>query len=356
MERKFANRSTRREFLSFSSASVLPAALASIPAAEIRPVVSVVRIRSGNIDAAVEQAIELLGGMAAITPGKERILLKPNLVAPEPEATTKLPVMRALVRLLRAAHKDVSIGEGSAAAPPFNVRDNQTFRTSDKELLNGLQQRVFDDLGYTEFGKTQKVPLINLHTGDLVDVKVPGALLFDTLTLHRSLIETDLLCSVPMMKTHVMAGVTLGMKNLIGLYPGAVYQALRGNMHDLAARIEPSATAAPILDMLRVSKLGLVVIDASSAMEGNGPSAGTQVPMETIITGTNPLATDMVAASLMGFEPDEVSTFTWAHKIGLRPRRLDEIETRGEPLDRLRRAFVRPVLVPWNPAFAPLLS
>ena len=71
---------------------------------------------------------------------------------------------------------------------------------------------------------------------------------------------------------------------------------------------------------MRANKLGLVVIDGSSAMEGNGPTDGTQVPMETIIAGTNPLATDMVAASLMGFEPDEISTFTWARKAGLRPR------------------------------------
>jgi uncharacterized protein (DUF362 family) len=355
VERNLAISRTRREFLSCAAVSVLPGALASCQAAEIKPVVGVVKIRNGNIEAAVERAIDLLGGMAEIARGKERIMLKPNLVAPVPEATTKLPVMRALVRLMRSAHKDVSIGEGSAAAPPFNVRDNQTFRTSDPELLNGLQQRVFDDLGYTEFSRAQRVPLVNLHTGDLVEVKLPGALLFDKLTLHRSLTEIDLLCSVPMMKTHVMAGVTLGMKNLIGVYPGAVYQALRGSVHDMAAKVEPSATAAPIVDMVRANKLGLVVIDGSSAMEGNGPTDGTQVPMETIVAGTNPLATDMVAASLMGFDPSEVSTFTWAHKAGLRPRRLDEIETRGEPLERVRREFVRPVMVSWNPAYAPLL-
>jgi len=355
VERKLSICRTRREFLSCAAISVLPGTLASSQSVEIKPVVSVVRIRQGNIEAAVEQAIELLGGMAAITRGKERIMLKPNLVAPIPEATTKLPVMRALVRLMRSAHRDVSIGEGSAAAPPFNVRNNQTFRTSNKDLLNGLQKRVFDELGYSEFSKSQRVPLVNLHTGDLVDVKIPGALLFDKLTLHRSLTEIDLLCSVPMMKTHVLAGVTLGMKNLIGVYPGAIYQALRGNMHDMAAKIEPSATAAPIVDMVRANKLGLVVIDGSSAMEGNGPTDGTQVPMETIIAGTNPLAADMVAASLMGFEPEEISTFTWAQKAGLQPRRLEEIETRGEPLERVRRKFVRPVLVPWNPAYAPLL-
>ena len=49
---------------------------------------SMVKIRKGNIEAAVEEAIELLGGMATITRGKERIMLKPNLVAPIPEAAT----------------------------------------------------------------------------------------------------------------------------------------------------------------------------------------------------------------------------------------------------------------------------
>lgn len=347
---------TRREFLSGAAVSVLTGMLASCQKAAARPIVGVVRIRKGNIEAAVEEAIELLGGMAEITRGKDRIMLKPNLVAPVPGATTKLPVMRALVRLMRSAHKDVTIGEGSAAAAPFNVRNDQTFRTSNKDLLNGLQKYVFDKLGYSEFSKAERVPLVNLHTGDLVEVKVPGALLFDKLTLHRSLTEIDLLCSVPMMKTHMLAGVTLGMKNLIGLYPGAIYQAIRGDMHDLAAKIEPSATAAPIVDMVRANKLGLVVIDGSSAMEGNGPTDGTQVPMETIIAGTNPLATDIVAADLMGFRPDEIPAFTWAHKAGLRPYRLEEIDTRGEPLYRVRRRFVRPVLVPWNPTDAPLLQ
>ncbi len=186
MERKLAICRTRRECLSCAAVSVLPGTLASCQAAEIKPVVSVVRIR-----------------------------LKPNLVAPIPEATTKLPVMRALVRLMRSAHRDVSIGDGSAAAPPFNVRNNQTFRTSNKELLNGLQKLVFDELGYSEFSQAQRVPLVNLHTGELVDVKISGALLFDRLTLHRSLTEIDLLCSAPMMKTHVLAGVTLGWKETV---------------------------------------------------------------------------------------------------------------------------------------------
>jgi uncharacterized protein (DUF362 family) len=115
------------------------------------------------------------------------------------------------------------------------------------------------------------VPLVNLHTGDLVDVNVPGAFVFDKLTIHRSLVETDLLCSVPMMKTHGLARVTLGMKNLVGVYPGAVYQSVRGRMHDAAAKVEPSGTAAAIVDMVRANKLGLVVVDGSTAFQAAAP-------------------------------------------------------------------------------------
>ena len=306
------------------------------------PVVSVVRIRSGRIEAAVEEAIELLGGMAAITRGKERVMLKPNLVAPVVEATANSRSCAPWCTCCEARTGTFASGRARPRLRRLSVRKRAYLPRVRQRPAQRPQRHVFDALGYTDFCDSRRVPLVNLHTGELAEVSVPGALLFDKLTLHRSLTEIDLLCSVPMMKTHVLAGVTLGMKNLIGVYPGAVYQALRGNMHDLAIKVEPSGTAAPIVDMVRANKLGLVVIDGSSAMEGNGPTGGTLVPMETIVAGTNPLATDMVAASLMGFEPEEISTFTWAHKAGMRPRRMEEIETRGEPLERVRRRFCAP--------------
>jgi len=339
---------TRRDLLAAVAAGAFTSRVFGTPLESARPLVSIVRIRNGNIDSAVEHAIELLGGMRAITQGKERILLKPNLVSPQPKATTKPAVIRALARLMMAAGKDVSIGEGSTAAAPFNVRGNEMFRTTKRDLLDGLQQCVFDQLGYTELARSLRVPLVNLHSGELVDVKLPGAFVFDKLTIHRSLVETDLLCSVPMMKTHSLAGVTLGMKNLIGAYPGTIYQAVRGRMHDAAAEIEPSGTAAAIVDMVRANKVGLVVVDASVAMEGNGPWDGSLVPMEAIIAGTNALATDTVAANLMGFNPSEIPTFTWARKAGLRPERLDEIEICGASVESVRRKFARPQVLPWE--------
>jgi uncharacterized protein (DUF362 family) len=116
----------------------------------------------------------------------------------------------------------------------------------------------------------------------------------------------------------------------------------------VAAKVEPTAASAVVVDMVRASKLGLVVVDASTAMEGDGPSSGPLVKMDAIVAGTNPVATDMVAAAVMGFEPKDVPVFEWAGKAGLKPTSLDEIEVRGAPIGTVRRSFARPRLWAWD--------
>jgi len=311
-------------------------------------IVSIVRIKDNNIGYAVEKAIDMLGGIKKVTKGKERIMLKPNLVSEDPACTTKPEVIRALATLMRNAGKDVCIGEGSAAAGGFNATSEGIFRTKKQDILDRMQQYVFDQLGYTDLAHTLNIPLINLHSGDLVDVPVRDGHLFDKITLHNSVAETDLLCSVPMMKTHVLATVTLSMKNLIGLYPGTVYYAVRSWLHDHAVENGSPGIAYEIVDMQKVVKTGLVVIDASTAMEGDGPSGGTLVDMGLIIAGTNPLAADMVATQVMGFNYEEVPSINLALKTRLGPFSMDEIEIRGEKIEDVQRTFKPPNIQPWN--------
>jgi uncharacterized protein (DUF362 family) len=338
---------TRRDFIKLGLAGTLYTA-AGFPAVTPKPVVSIVKIKNDKIDYAVEKAIDLLGGINTVTHGKNSIMLKPNLVAESPTYTTKPAVIQALARLMKNAGKDVLIGEGSAAAGGFNFKDNEQYRTRKQDILDPMQKFIFDQLGYTELSHSMGIPLVNLHSGDLVDVTVPHALAFDKITLHKSLQDIDMLCSVPIMKTHVLATVTLGMKNLIGLYPGTVYYSVRSWLHDRAHEKKSPGVAFEIVDMVLANKLGLVVIDASMAMEGNGPTGGSLVKMDLIMAGTNPLATDMVAASIMGFEPTEIPTFTWAIKSGMRPSDINEIEIRGETIKSVRRKFVKPNILHWS--------
>jgi uncharacterized protein (DUF362 family) len=346
---------SRRDFLKkagvVGSSALLAACipqLAGCCVGQAKPVVSIVE--NDDIPTAVEEAIDLLGGIETILSGKQKIMLKPNLVTDNPRCTTNPQVVQTLAALMQEHGKTVSIGEGSAAVYGYNVNlDGTTCFMDDPARLDAMQQSVFDRLGYTRLADSLGVPLVNLHTGEMVDVDVPGGgLAYEQLTLHRSLTEIDLLCSVPMMKTHERALVSLGMKNLIGLYPGSVYGTVRSSVHDHATLAGSPGIAYETIDMVRANKLGLVVIDGSMAMEGNGPCGGTLVQMNLIIAGTNPLATDMVAASVMGFRPDEIPTFVCANSAGLQPQSLGEIEVRGKSVQDVQRDFERPTLNPWT--------
>lgn len=347
---------SRRKFIgTVSTLTVGSAAFGLNPFGTIKPdgeyqkaVVSIVRIRDGNIAKAVEEAIDLLGGIKKVTKGQNRIMLKPNLVTDSRDCTTKLAVIKTLAQLMQKSGKEVMIGEASAAAAAFNATNDEVFRTRKKDILDNMQQHVFNALGYSEMAKSLNIPLINLHSGNIVDVPLKNGFAAKSVKIHRSLTEIDLLCSVPMMKTHQLATVTLAMKNLIGLYPGTEYYSVRSWLHDRAAEAGSPGIAYEVIDMNNAVKTGLSVIDASTAMEGNGPMGGTLVDMGLIIAGTCPLAADMVGASLMGFEPEEIPAIVLAHKIGIFPATFNDIEIRGSGIDESRRKFVRPMIAKWT--------
>ena len=338
---------SRREFVITGVAGTLGIA-SGFTFADPDPVVSVVKIKDDNVSYAVEEAIDLLGGIDAVARDKQRIMLKPNLVSPDPRCTTKPEVVKALASIMKNAGREVFIGEGSAAAPGFNVNEEGIHFSKDPGILDPMQNYVYDQLGYTEMAKSLEIPLINLHTGEMVEVEVPDAFVYDKIVVHKSLSEIDLLCSVPMMKTHVLARVTLGMKNLIGLYPGSVYCSVRSCVHNASLEKRSPCVSFEILDMVRACPPGLTVIDGSTSMEGNGPTDGDLVKTDLIVAGTNPLATDMVAAKIMGFHKNEVATFAMAIRLGMKPATMDNIEIRGESLEAVQMAFKRPEMVPWE--------
>jgi len=334
---------SRRNFLKMASFTFL----ASLIGCEWppKPVVSVVKVKSGDVNAAVREAIDLLGGMENITRNKQRICVKPNMVGDYQTNTTNPWVVSSLVAMMKEAGKDVFIGEGSAVASTTSFDRNGTAcYLKDENKLEALQRQVFDALHYTDMARLLNVPLVNFHTGDLVEVNVPHPLAYDKLWIHKKLTEIDLLCSVPMMKTHYFAVVTLGMKNLIGLYPGKIYGSLRSGVHDYALTRGSPRLAYEIIDMVQVNKLGLTVIDGTKAMEGEGPAQGHVFDMNVIIAGTNPLATDIVGAHVMGFRPDEIPHFVVANEIGMGPFRLDKIRIKlggMQRLDEVCRNFER---------------
>jgi uncharacterized protein (DUF362 family) len=323
------------------------------------PVVSIVSVNNKwseakGIEYATTRAIELIGGANEVAKDKNSILLKPNLVNPNPSDTTNPIVIEVLAKLMKNSGKKVYIGEAGAAS----IRNIDTSiqgyvcRTKNTEILEAIQDDIFKATGYEDLSKRTGIPLVNLHVGNMAKMKVSDNFIYKDIYVHKAMSDVDLVCSVPMMKTHSLATVTLGLKNIgIGGYPGMIYGTVRSLVHQEGIKLEATGTSAVTVDMVKANKLGLSVIDATTAMQGQGPTlsqGGSLVDMNLIIASKNALAADMVAANVMGFEPTEIDTFKWAWKAGMNPSNINEIQIVGEKIEKVRQQFRRPQVVPYT--------
>ncbi len=130
-----------------------------------------------------------------------------------------------------------------------------------------------------------------------------------------------------------------------------VYGTVRSEVHTVATKAEPTGTSTVIVDMVKANKIGLTVIDASTAMEGQGPSLSENaklVKMNLIIARTHALAADMVASNVMGFSANEIDTFRWAWKAGMKPTAMNDIRIVGEKPADVRKQFIKPNVVPYT--------
>ena len=120
------------------------------------------------------------------------------------------------------------------------------------------------------------------------------------LWLSRTVLEADFLVSMPKIKAHHWAGVTLSMKNMFGVVPGTRYGWPKNILHWKG--IQES-----VLDLCATVPVHFVIADGIIAMEGNGPLNGTPRPLGKIVLADDPVATDATCARLMGFEPGRIA-------------------------------------------------
>jgi uncharacterized protein (DUF362 family) len=119
------------------------------------------------------------------------------------------------------------------------------------------------------------------------------------LWLPRTVLEAGFLVSLPKIKTHHWSGVTLSMKNMFGIVPGARYGWPKNILH--WEGIQES-----ILDICATVPIHFVIADGIVAMEGNGPLNGNPRYMGKIVLANDPVAADATCARLMGLNPGRI--------------------------------------------------
>jgi len=118
--------------------------------------------------------------------------------------------------------------------------------------------------------------------------------------LPRAVLEADFVVSMPKVKTHHWSGVTLSMKNMFGVVPGAKYGWPKNILHWKG--IQES-----ILDVCATVPVHFVIADAIVAMGGNGPLNGHPRPLNRIVLADDPVAADATCARLMGLDPTRIT-------------------------------------------------
>jgi uncharacterized protein (DUF362 family) len=183
------------------------------------------------------------------------------------------------------------------------------------------------------------VKFVDINHDEPVKVLNLGRLTrLDHLYMSRTVLQADVLISLPKLKTHHWAGVTLSMKNLFGTLPGICYGWPKNELH---WRGIPNS----IVDINCTRGPNLAIIDGIVGMEGDGPLHGTAKHVGALIMGVDPVAVDATGARLMGIPPERIPTLVYgaARRVG----RIAEAEIPqlGEPIAALAQKFEMPPLI-----------
>ena len=252
-------------------------------------------------------ALAPLGGLDWVQPGM-KIAVKVNLVSairPDAAATVHPALLTALTELLRARGASVTLGDspGGLFTPAH---------------LN----RVYDVCGLRQCERAGAS--LNLDVSQ-ADARDPDAVQARTFTYTRWLDDADAIIDFCKLKTHGMLAMTNACKNFFGVVPGTMkpeYHYKYPNTADFADML---------VDLCEYFKPRLVLCDAVFGMEGNGPTQGRPRKIGAILAAENAHMLDLVAASLIGLNADDVPTLSAARRRGLIPDSCDTLSVSGDP-------------------------
>ncbi|MBI5482328.1 MAG: DUF362 domain-containing protein [Deltaproteobacteria bacterium] len=319
---------TRREFLVRAGGGTLAGVgIAGLPGcARRRPGQATFIARVARYD--VELAAPILRGLRELgVTGSEikgkRILLKPNLVEPHLGAG-HINTHPSVVRGAAEAFRRLGAAEILVGDAPGHCRDS---------LL------VLEESRLGEVLAADRLRYVDLNAAAVTTVpNLGGRTRLARLTLPAVARQVDFIVSLAKLKTHHWAGVTLALKNLFGLLPGAYYGYPKNLLHR-------EGIPKSIVDVAATVRAHFAIVDGIVGMEGDGPIMGAARPVGVLVLGRNLPAVDATCARVMGIDPLKV-TYLAAAAGWLGPVAAAEIGQRGEAIAAVRTEFALPEHIP----------
>jgi uncharacterized protein (DUF362 family) len=243
------------------------------------------------------------------------VLLKPNLVGPDPLGVMNThPVVIAAAResFLRLGASQVLIGDGPA--------------------LDRDTEGIIESVRLREYAGPLAGAFVDLNVDDVerVSFKTRASRLKE-LYLPKTALGVDFIVSMPKLKTHHWAGVTLSLKNMFGIVPGSCYGWPKNVLH--WAGIDNA-----ILDITAAIRPDFAIVDGILGMEGNGPIQGTPKSCGVLVLGDDPVAVDATCCRVMGLLPERVKYIAKAATL-LGHIQEAQIQQLGETIASCRTPF-----------------
>jgi uncharacterized protein (DUF362 family) len=247
-----------------------------------------VKVKGQDPAASTRRAVEELGGMARFVRKGDIVVVKPNIGwdrAPETGANTNPQVVAALVEMCYAA-----------GAKRVNVFDN---------CCNNAQ-RSYENSGIKKAAEARGAKVYYMDNWNYVKAQFSYDSPMEGWPIYRDAIECDTFINVPVLKHHGLTGLTLAMKNLMGICGG-----MRGQIHfDIAKKL---------VDISDFIKPELTVIDGYRYLTRNGPTGGNLADvqdLQTVIASADITLADVYAARLVNKDPNSIPSIAHAIERG----------------------------------------
>ena len=239
------------------------------------------------------------------------VFVKPNFTFPyyKEGITTSPELLKNLLEIIKGRADNVILGESDGG--------NHSF-TADRAFEGHNMYEICKEAG-VELVNLSKLPSIFIEDkirGEKVKVQLPKLLLE----------EIDCFISVPVLKVHVMTGVTLSIKNLWGCYPDTMRCLHHQNLGYKLALI------TKLLDPK------IVVIDGIYALDEHGPMYGEPVRMNLILAANNPVVADALGAEIMGIPLEKAKHILVAERGGIGTTNLRDVKI-NDAWEQFKRQF-----------------
>ncbi len=299
-----------------------------------KPEVSRVALIKGNDRREnMVQALERIAPQIKAGVQGKQVVIKPNFTRVKKEewlASTHVDGVSALCEVLSSFYKGrILIAEGTGPGTPLQ-------EAVDSYQYSALQKRFpveFFDL------RSDEQRIVYILDPEMAPVPVRTS---------RLLLDPDTyLVSAAVLKTHTLAAVTLGLKNIVLAAPcNNGVDNDRRKMHAGVPKAGPRAYNYNLFQMGIQTAPDLVLIDGFVGMEGEGPLNGTAVESKVAVASTDWLAADRVGTELMGFDFARIGHLRYCAQAGMGEGDLSRIQLTGEPIGNCRRAYQPPASLP----------